>query len=322
MKICPTCRRTYEDDGLNFCLDDGSVLNLSSLDAAAPTIVMNPAPPTGSPAAGDIRTSWDHHNAGQYSMQPKKRSSKAWIWVLGIFGLMVLICGGGFAGLFFYLASIANTNSRVVANGSKGTTNSSNRANTFSNRNVSPSPQDPAGSVQEVDLSKQVREFSVYGTTEYKDGELLMAARQKGYYYVLVSPDDYKTDGARTRVTVRNADLADSDLGYGLIFHSDTTPLESDYALLIDSKRRRFRVVRHEPGDEVTIKPWTGSKLINEGAAENTLEARDKGETIGLYINGQLATTFSNTHGPTGGVPGLYSGDGATIGFKKLEIIK
>ena len=27
MKICPQCRQTYTDDGLNFCLSDGSILD-------------------------------------------------------------------------------------------------------------------------------------------------------------------------------------------------------------------------------------------------------------------------------------------------------
>ncbi len=30
MKICPQCRQTYTDDGLNFCLNDGSVLSVQS----------------------------------------------------------------------------------------------------------------------------------------------------------------------------------------------------------------------------------------------------------------------------------------------------
>jgi hypothetical protein len=72
----------------------------------------------------------------------------------------------------------------------------------------------------------------------------------------------------------------------------------------------------------VTVTAWSSSKLINEGTAENTLEARDKGEKIELYINGQLASTITNKNGPKGGVPGLYAGDGARIGFKKLEIVK
>ncbi len=318
MKICPTCRRTYDDDGLNFCLEDGSVLTFSSVDSAAPTIVMNQPRPTNPPAGAAVQTTRNAHDA-DYPLQPTKRSSKAWIWVAGIFGLLILLCGGSFAGFLYYFATGANTN----YNGSKGVANSNTtRTNTFSStKTPEPSPEDTATSVQEVDLSKHVK-VSVYGTTEFKDGEFFMAALQKGYYYVVVSPDDYKTDGAKTRVVVRNADLADSDLGYGLIFHSDTTPLEKDYAFLIDSKRRRYRVVRHEPEDEVTVKPWTSSKLVNEGSAENTLEARDKGDTIELYINGQLATTVENKKGPKGGVPGLYAGDGAKIGFKKLEIIK
>ena len=32
-------------------------------------------------------------------MQPPKKSSKAWLWVVGILGLVVLLCGGGFAAL-------------------------------------------------------------------------------------------------------------------------------------------------------------------------------------------------------------------------------
>ena len=51
--------------------------------------------------------------------------------------------------------------------------------------------------------------------------------------------------------------------------------------------------------------------------AANILEARDKGDTIDLYINGQLATSIKDTLTPKGGVPGLYSGDAAKIGFKR-----
>lgn len=41
MKRCPKCQRTYEDDSLNFCLDDGSVLLLSGagVDTAATAVL-------------------------------------------------------------------------------------------------------------------------------------------------------------------------------------------------------------------------------------------------------------------------------------------
>jgi hypothetical protein len=253
-------------------------------------------------------------------MQPKKKSSKAWVWVLGILGLVLILFGGGVAGFFVYVASIANTN--VAINTSKGTNSTNSRSNTFTSSSPSPSPDTTPAEVQEVDLASHVRKDSVYGTTEFKDGELLMASKEKGYYYVLVTPDDYQTEAALTRVTVRNVDNAATDLGYGLIIHSDTKPLEKDYAFLIDSIRRRFRVVRHEPQDEITVTPWRNSSLINPGSAENIIEVRDKGIKIEFYINGRLATTVANKQGPTRGVPGLYAGDGAKIGFKKLEIAK
>lgn len=320
MKICPICRTTYDDDGLNFCLEDGSVLTFTSPEAA-PTVVMNhPRVTSPSPGPG-VRTSLDAQNAGSYSLQPKKKSSKTWLWVLGIFGLLILLCGGGFAALFIYVASVANSNS--ISNSTKGTTNSTNtKSNTFTSGTPNASPGSTTAEAREVDLAELVKESSIYGKTEFKDGELLMASNEKGYYYVLVLPDDFKTEGARTRVTVRNPDDADSDLGYGLIFHSKTTPLESDYAFLIDAKRRRFRVVRHEPEDEITVTPWTSSTLINTGTAANTLEALDKGDKIELYVNGQIATTITNKRGPKTGVPGLYSGDGVKIGFSEMQIAK
>jgi hypothetical protein len=323
MKLCPTCRRTYDDDGLNFCLEDGSVLTFAPpIDPAAPTVVMGQPHPTMTSPVGGMQTSWDAQNRGAYPMQPKKKS-KAWIWALGILGLSVLLCGGGFVGFFAYVASKADK----AGNPPPPVKAPANTANTGSKTNSKASATNTGswsttGTAQEVNLSEWVKDSPRWGTTEFKDGEFLMAAKQSGYYYVLVAGDDYKTEGAVTRVTVRNPDSVDSSLGYGLIFHSDPTPLENDYAFLIDSKRRRFRVVRHEPEKELTITAWTNSKLINEGSAENILEARDKGDKVELYINGQLATTITNKQGPTSGVPGLYAGDGAKIAFKKLEIVK
>jgi hypothetical protein len=40
MKICPNCQQTYEDDGLNFCLNDGGVLETKLDDAPPPTVMM------------------------------------------------------------------------------------------------------------------------------------------------------------------------------------------------------------------------------------------------------------------------------------------
>lgn len=95
MKICPQCRKTYEDDNLNFCLEDGSALNFS--DQAAPTVMMPPPRETAAPPAGSP-TQWE---AAVQTAPPK--SSKTWLLILVILGVLVVLCGGGGLGGFLLL---------------------------------------------------------------------------------------------------------------------------------------------------------------------------------------------------------------------------
>jgi hypothetical protein len=318
MKICPRCQKTYTDDNLNFCLDDGVVLQQAS-PAPPETVLMNQPPMTDPRAAASTQPAWN--TAPQpYAAQPKK-SSKAWLWVVLVLGMVVVLCGGGMIGFFAYIASTVDSN--TVANSTPANTKTvaTNRSTTSTpGPNSTPDGRD---NIQEIDLSEWVKDFSVYGTTEFTGGEFTMASKQKGFYYVLVAPDDYTTDSANTRVTLRNMDDANSSLGYGLIFHSNPSPLTQDYAFLIDTKKKKYRVVRHEPTDEKTVIAWTNSSVIKEGTQENTLEVRDRSDDkIELYINGQLVNTIPDTYGYKNGVPGLYAGDAAKIAFKNLEISK
>lgn len=321
MKICPTCRKTYADDNLNFCLEDGSVLTFASNEPPATVMMGQPRPtdPTAvfpSTSNQGIQSTFGQQAPQPYSMQQPKKS-KAWLWIVGIVGIVLLLCGGGFAGLVF-IGMQANQNQ---ANNSTYPPPNNGRANT--GPSPAPSPfSAQTGDVETVDLSFWVKDSSVWGTTEMSGDEFLMAAKQKGYYYVLVAPDEYTTDGKNVRVSVRNVDNANSSLGYGLIFHSAPTPLTKDYAFLIDSKRKKYRVVRHEPSKETSMVSWKDSNAIKDGTQENVLEARDKGDTIELYINNEMVTSIKDQFGYPNGVPGLYSGDGAKIGFKKLEIWK
>jgi len=323
MKICPTCRKTYADDNLNFCLEDGSVLTFASNEPPATVMMSQPRPTDPTPAFPSTQSQGVQSTYGQqqpYSLQQQpKKSSKAWLWIVGIVGIIVLLCGGGFAGLVF-IGMQADRNQGN--NGSTYPPPNNGRANTSTSPAPSPFSSNTSSDIETVDLSFWVKDSSVWGTTEMSGDEFLMAAKQKGYYYVLVAPDEYTTDGKNVRVTVRNVDNANSSLGYGLIFHSAPTPLTKDYALLIDSKRKKYRVVRHEPSKETTMVSWKDSSAIKDGSQENILEARDKGDTIELYINSEMVTSIKDQFGHPNGVPGLYSGDGAKIGFKKLEIWK
>jgi hypothetical protein len=319
MKICPNCRRTYDDDALNFCLDDGSVLTFATPDAA-PTVVMDyPRPTSSAPPAGP--TNWDARNQQAYSMQPEKRSSKTWVWVVGILAILILVCGGGFAAIFVYVASIANSNTNV-ARSSTSSNNAKANANATARTPDRNSSWDGSGDAHAVDLSDWVKDPTPALETEWEDDQFFMTSKQKGYYYVLVAKDAEFSTSAISRVIVRNPDDHPVELGYGLVFLSDTTPLLNDYAFLIDTSKKKYRVVRHELEKETTITAWTGSNSIKDGGQPNLLESRFKGDKIELYINDALVTSISNKQGPKKGVPGLYVGDGARIGFKKLEVVK
>ncbi|MFM9904254.1 MAG: family 16 glycoside hydrolase [Pyrinomonadaceae bacterium] len=323
MKICPRCQKTYADDSLNFCLEDGSVLTQASTQP--PPTMINQAPVTQQQmpmqSQPGSQPAWNTAPQ-QYSMQPPKKSSKTWIWVLLILGVLGILCGGGIGGLIYIGSQADRTTTTAVSN-----SNSAKSPGPSTNANK-PTANTTTGSttnrtdVDTVDISKWVKEFSVYGTTEFTDGELIMGSKQKGYYYALAAPDDYTTENADTKVTLRNIDDAASSLGYGLVFHSNPTPLQQGYAFLIDTKRKKYRVVHHTPQNESSVVAWTTSAAIKPGKEENTLEVHDLDDKIELYINGTMVTSIKNVYGYSGGVPGLYAGDGVKIAFKNLEIRK
>ncbi|MGE3468622.1 MAG: hypothetical protein AB7J13_17010 [Pyrinomonadaceae bacterium] len=324
MKICPRCQKTYPDDNLNFCLEDGSVLSQAS--ATPPTVQVNQPQPTqpqpqitGQPGS---QPAWNTPQQPHSSMQPVKKSSKMWIWVVLILGGVVLLCGGGLIGLFLIGSQMENQNVSDSRTTASNTTKANNTSTVSNSSNTTTASTSTRTDLEVVDLEPWVKEFSAYGNTEFTGGEFVMSAKKKGFYYVLVAPEEYSTEKADTRVTLRNVDDASGSLGYGLIFHSDPTPLQKDYAFLIDTKRKKYRVVYHTPKTEKAVVNWTNSTAIKEGSAENVLEARDLDDKIELYINGTMVTSIRNIHGYAGGVAGLYAGDGVKVAFKDLEIRK
>jgi hypothetical protein len=309
MKICPQCNQTYEDASLNFCLNDGSVLTQASggaMSDAPPTVLLNQPPPTNpnAPQFGTQAGNWGvvTPNAAQ-ATRPK---SKAWLWVLAIFGGLILLCGGGFVALLALIPEQPPA---------------SNYNNSSSSNNNSVQKSD---SVLKDDLASWKPSTDVYGNTDYTGGELLMSSKEAGFYYVLVTPkSNFRTGGATTRVKVRNTTGAETKYGFGLLIHSDLkTPLDRDYAFLIDSGSRKFRVARHTDKEEKTVTDWTYSAAIKNGTQENVLEVRDEDGTMSFYINGALATTYVDNYGYKTGVVGLYASDAVPVAFSGLEIRK
>lgn len=318
MKICPRCQKTYTDESLNFCLDDGAVLNQSneSESSPLPTVLLNqprptnPNQPTGSQMGG--QSGWSNQN--QFSMQPPAKSSKSWLWVVGILGVLALICGGGFIGFIALVANVEdvpdNTDRVDLTNARKTPTPTPTRT------------PDNRTKTKEIDLTAWAKGDTPLGVTEFKNNELIMGSKKKDYYYVILGAESDKTENATTKVSVRNINEEDSSLGFGLIVHSDPKPLVKDYAFLIDSENKKYRVVRHQPQKETDVIAWTNSSAIKDGNEENILEIRDENRQMNFYINGQFITSVKNTDGYSNGVLGLYAGDAVQIAFSNLQTSK
>lgn len=323
MKICPQCQKSYSDDNLNFCLDDGAVLsqaNVPKKDDTLPETVMMSAPrPTspGQPLENQSPPAWGHQQQSQpsWGATPSiqapavKAKSKSWIWVLGILAVVVVVCGGGALG---FIALVASVDTESGKNGNKAVIDLSTKS----------SPTSTDGNFEQIDLSKWTDTDPAYANSEFKNGEFIMGTKEKGFYYVLVASTKYQTDDSTTRLSIRNVEEKSSRLGYGLIFHSDPKPLIKDYGFLIDADKQRYRVVKHAPGSETDIIKWTKSTVIKDGTQKNVLEIRDRNGEISLYINGQKIDSIKNSEGYKGGVAGIYSGDGVPVAFSNFEIGK
>ncbi len=323
MKICPKCQKTYSDDNLNFCLDDGSVLSQSAAppaeDKLPETVMMNSPRVTSANSPVDpAPPAWGHQQQSQptwgatpaFQAAATKPKSKTWIWVLGILAVVVFVCGGGLVGFGLLVANVDPVES-------------DNKNKAVIDLDPKKSPSTERGKFTKIDLSDWTKVDPKFATAEYKSGEFIMGTVEKGFYYVLIAKSDFQTDDATTRLTVRNVDEKPTRLGYGIIFHSDPKePLVKDYGFLIDADKQRYRVVKHTPGKETDVIKWTRSSVIKNGTQKNVLEVRDSNGEISLFINGQKVDSVKNSDGYDGGVAGIYSGDAVPVAFSDFEVGK
>ncbi|MBV9210682.1 MAG: hypothetical protein JOZ52_08640 [Acidobacteria bacterium] len=121
MKACPTCKRTYADETLAFCLVDGSILSAPydpnatlSMPAArstdaAPTEIFNPQLST-------IQAPQQTPFYPPKQAPPgEKKSGKPWL-VIGVIASLLLIIGVGGIGTLIWLAADKTTDDGRVPN--------------------------------------------------------------------------------------------------------------------------------------------------------------------------------------------------------------
>ena len=123
MKRCPTCQKTFTEEHLSFCVDDGTPLvTVDPADDEA-TVVRSAAEDTSSEPPGvsggvpsnPYQPPSSYVPPGSYG-EPKRR---AWPWILGIFSILfVVLIGLGItaAVLLPRMMRASNTNANLNAN--------------------------------------------------------------------------------------------------------------------------------------------------------------------------------------------------------------
>lgn len=130
MKRCPTCHKTFTDEHLIYCVDDGTPLVDEPLDEAT---VVRPSP---EPSGG--RSSFEP-GEGTPAYQPpraysppdygdrEKRSS--WPWLIGVLLIVMILGGMAVAAAVFIprmLRAAKNTNSHPILNDNRNANSNSN----------------------------------------------------------------------------------------------------------------------------------------------------------------------------------------------------
>ncbi len=307
MKICPTCRQTYTDASLNFCLADGSVLSpLNQDNQSSPTLFMGPAPTTiqTQPIQTNPQQNWGTP-ATVSPVRPQKKS-KAWIWVVGVLAGILLLFALGIVGVVALVA----------------TTNLDNNPNS----KPTPPPEKKNNATLSDDFSNAnwLKANNNNGNSEYRNGEFFVNSKQIGYLYVLVSADKaFKTWNSTTTLTVRNVNGTPTNLGYGLAVHNNpAVALDQDYAFLIDSTKQSYRIVQHQAKKEKVLVNWIKFPAIRSGTQTNEIQVRDENGKMSMFINGQFANTITDSVNFKDGVVGVYASDAIPIAFSNLQLSK
>lgn len=131
MKVCPVCSQTYSNEEQNFCLNDGTRLDI--LDDAPPTVMMDPPRVTdqGNWQTTEPVSPWQNQQnlQNQPFMQPafvkgKDQTLPIVSLVLGILSIVLICCYGGLpfgiAALITGYLGMNNTNKDPMQYGGRG----------------------------------------------------------------------------------------------------------------------------------------------------------------------------------------------------------
>jgi hypothetical protein len=115
MKACPLCKRTYDDETLNFCLADGSLLSDDSDETLTLVAARNTDPGLTPPTLSTLQS------PQAPSLYPEKPGGNPWmVFSLAISLVSLLVVGGLLS--FIWFGKDQTTGNQTNSNGAKANT--------------------------------------------------------------------------------------------------------------------------------------------------------------------------------------------------------
>jgi hypothetical protein len=345
MKQCPACQRTYTDDALSFCLEDGTQLqSVGTGSSATPsfdqhydpnkTLAFNsrdtsPPPTNPSPIVPITQApvsppSWSPTPSytPAPSVQTARKSGKTLI-VIAIAAVLVL--GIGIVVLLTVIGKNSSTSNTNTGSNSTVVNKNSNTSVVNANNTNNTNRSTTTGSVLKDDFSTKnwPTGADAFGSF-YQDGEYHMQGKT-GIYVYMFPPNSasYTTKDASVKVTARSVDGKSPEHGYGLVIHgkvNQSKHLEGYGFLLYTGAAPKYEIVRFVDGVPTPVVAWEASTVIRGGTNSNQIEARTQGSQLSFYINGQFVKSITDTAGITDGVVGLYTSETNEVAFDDMEI--
>ena len=160
MKRCPTCNKTFTEQNLSFCIEDGTPL-VAVADGTDETTVVSPHTPKANPNAATeayVPRDWQREYQPPGSFEPPGPKRRVWPWVVGIAGALLI----GVVGLGIALALMVpkmmrnnkadnnNANVGISQQPNSNTNSNANSAISNSNLNSNSSTNENAGVIDDA----------------------------------------------------------------------------------------------------------------------------------------------------------------------------
>jgi hypothetical protein len=153
MKTCPTCSRTYDDDTLSFCLDDGSPLLSGPPDAQVtqriPAASLTDPYAQSRPYTGQQPGPHGYggaeppptlqYNAGARAEPQRRSSRKLWLAIAGVGAVLLLAAGIG-VGVILSRGDLLGGNDNRQQSLNTNNENRNNRSTNTTNAAPTPAP--------------------------------------------------------------------------------------------------------------------------------------------------------------------------------------